>query len=281
MQNPDAAKALADILIHRFGGDRFAPVEMNPSTAETLGRMAGRGSCREFTNDEVPRETVRMLCAIALSSPTKSDLQQRDIILVTDAHQRALLAGCVADQAWIGSAPHLAIFCGNNRRQRQLHERSGIEFANDHLDAFFNAAIDAGVALSAFVTAAEAMELGCCPISGIRNQIDDVAELLGLPDHVFPVAGLAFGHPAAPPRISCRLPLATTLHDNRFSEAGWPGVVTAYDARRHGDYKRQRYVEAFGMRADYSWSEDKLRQYSRPERETFGAFVRRIGFKLD
>ena len=54
-------------------------------------------------------------------------------------------------------------------------------FANDHLDAFLNAAVDAGLVLMNFIRAAEAVGLGCCPISVIRNHIDEVAELLELP----------------------------------------------------------------------------------------------------
>ncbi len=38
------------------------------------------------------------------------------------------------------------------------------------LDAFFNATVDAGIALSAFSIAAEAVGLGCCPISAVRNE---------------------------------------------------------------------------------------------------------------
>ena len=54
--------------------------------------------------------------------------------------------------------------------------------ANDHLDGFFNAAIDAGIALQAFIAAAERIGLGCCPLSVIRNQIARVSDLLALPD---------------------------------------------------------------------------------------------------
>lgn len=63
----------------------------------------------------------------------------------------------------------IVVFCGNNRRQRLLHAWHGVPFANDHLDAFFNATADADTALGAFVTAAEALGLGCCPISAVRN----------------------------------------------------------------------------------------------------------------
>ena len=47
-----------------------------------------------------------------------------------------------------------------------------------------------------FIRAAEAVGLGCCPISVIRNHIDEVAELLELPDFVFPVAGMTAGYPS-------------------------------------------------------------------------------------
>ena len=38
-----------------------------------------------------------------------------------------------------------------------------------------------------------------------------MSELLGLPDHVFPFAGLALGWPAEPGVLNPRLPLAATV----------------------------------------------------------------------
>jgi len=274
-------KTVAEALNHRFMTDEFTPDA--PHHAEVWQSMAARGSCRAFLPETLDPALVRMLCAVALSAPSKSDLQQRDIILLNTKESRAALADLVPDQPWITGAPHIAIFCGNNRRQRDLHDRTGIAFANDHLDAFFNAAVDGGVALSAFVTAAEAAGLGACPISGVRNQVEAVAALLGLPDHVFPVAGVGFGTPARAPRMSARLPLDVTVHDTTYSETAWPDALPAYDAYRmgNGDYPTQRYPDSFGDAEIYGWSVDKARQYSQPERAGFGAFIRRIGFRLD
>ncbi|MEL6620090.1 MAG: nitroreductase family protein [Pseudomonadota bacterium] len=276
-----ATDSLTELLNRRFGAGTCRVVQIDGAGA--LEGMAGRGSCRQFTAEPVPRDLVRTLCAVALSAPSKSDLQQRDIVLLTDPDLRARIAGLVAGQDWVKDAPNIAIFCGNNRRQRQLHDRAGVPFANDHLDAFFNAAVDAGVALSAFVTAAEAVGLGCCPISGVRNRVDEVARLLDLPDHVFPVAGMAFGYPAGPSRLSFRLPLEVTVHENQFAETEVDDAIATYDARRldNGDYPTQRFEGQFGHKPDYSWSDDKVRQYSQPERDTFGAYVRRIGFVLE
>jgi nitroreductase/FMN reductase [NAD(P)H] len=273
-------------LQRRFGSD--APHLALPEDAPALHRqLAMRGVVRRFTREPVPYELLHRLCALALCSPTKSDLQQRDIVIVDDAELKrkilAPLAEGPAGQDWLADVPALLIFCGNNRRQRLWHEWSGKPFANDHLDAFFNASVDAGIALTAFVLAAEAAGLGACPISVIRNRAAEVSEVLGLPPHVFPVAGLGVGWPAVAPRQSMRLPLDITVHRNGYHEGDLRGAVEGYDRRREAaqPYRAQRAVEAFGKAEPYGWSEDKARQYAVPERADFGAYVRARGFKLD
>jgi nitroreductase len=248
----------------------------------TLSRMAAHATCRDFADRPVDPALIRLLCAVALAAPTKSDLQQRDIVVVEDSEQRRRLEALVPQGGWPRQAPALLVFCGNNRRQRQLHLWRGHAFANDHLDAFFNAAVDAGIALAAFVVAAEAVGLGTCPVSAFRNRAQAVSDTLALPDHVFPVAGLALGWPAGGAAISPRLPLAATVHTDRFDDGAIERQVAAYDARRTSlhPYAAQRGVAEFGEAPAYGWSEDKARQYARPERADFGDFVRRKGFNL-
>ena len=277
----DIQAELNNVLSARYSD---APVlEDTKTNSDLLRTMASRGSCRAFLDKPLPSECCEMLCAVSLASPTKSDLQQRDIVMLQSSQVRQRLSDLVSDQPWVAAAPMIAVFCGNNRRQRLLHEWRGIPFANDHLDAFFNATGDAAIALGAFVTAAEAVGLGCCPISGIRNEAKAVSDLLRLPDYVFPFAGLAFGYPAHAPAISKRLPLKVTCHIDSYQEDRLQQEVTRYDAERRQaqPYQKQRYVEDFGDSSDYGWSEDKVRQYSRQERENFGDYVRGAGFKLE
>ena len=278
---PDPRERLRRALAARFADGQFEPAE-GPGL-ESLAVLAGRGSCRAFTNEPVDADLIRLLSAVALSAPSKSDLQQRDIVLVTAPALRAKIDALVGGQAWVAGAPALLIVCGNHARQRLVHKLRGRPFANDHLDAFFNAAVDAAIALGALVSAAEAVGLGCCPISAVRNEAEAVSELLALPEHVFPVAGLALGWPAAAAEISPRLPLAATLHENRFEAELQAAAIEAYDRARAAaqPYAAQRYTEDFGVAEDYGWSEDKARQYAKPERAKFGAFVRAKGFKLE
>ena len=238
---------------------------------------------RRYTDKPVEPALLETLCAVALSAPSKSDLQQADIVIVSDKGQREKLEALLPDNPWIKAAPAFLVFCANNRRHRLLFEWRGRPFVNDYLDPFFNASVDAGIVLATFVAAADRVGLGSCPISAIRNHAQAVSDILELPDHVFPVAALGVGWPSFEGVMSPRLGLDVTIHRDRYDERGLKDKVAAYDRRREAvqPYKTQRYPDKFGLSQSYGWSEDKARQYSVPERADFGAFVRRKGFRLD
>ena len=275
------SESLADSLRARFGEE--VPIPEDAAASPTLAGIARHRTIRAFAARPVGPELVRLLAAVALSAPTKSDLQQCDIVIVQDAAKRAALAALLPDNPWAAKAPAFAVFCGNNRRQRRLHELRGHAFANDHLDAFFNAAVDAGIVLATFVAAAESVGLGTCPISAIRNHPDDVAAVLALPRFVFPVAGLCIGWPRHAGTLSPRLRLGATVHIDAHDDAALDADIAEYDARRNAGkpFDARRRDDLFGADAPYGWSEDKARQYALPERQEWGRFVRARGFRLD
>lgn len=272
---------LKSVLKARFGS---APaLSEAPKGVEVLAEMANRRVVRRYSDRPLDPALLDTLCAVALSAPSKSDLQQADIVIVTDKDQREKLQALIPENPWAAAGPALLVFCGNNRRHRLLFDWRGRPFVNDHLDPFFNAAVDAGIVLATFIAAADRVGLGTCPISQIRNQAARVAEVLGLPRHVFPVAGLGVGWPSFEGVMSPRLGLDVSIHRDRYDETGLKEKIEAYDRRRNETqpYKTQRFVEKFGEDPAYGWSEDKARQYSVPERADFGAFVRAKGFNLD
>jgi len=272
---------LLTVLRARFGS---APaLSEPPQGADVLADMANRRVMRRYLDKPVDPALLETLCAVALSAPSKSDLQQADIVIVSDKTQRESLEVLLPDNPWVKAAPVFLVFCGNNRRHRLLFEWRGQPFVNDYLDPFFNAAVDAGIVLATFIAAADRIGLGTCPISAIRNHAAKVSDILGLPQHVFPVAALGAGWPSFEGVMSPRLGLDVSLHHDRYDERGLKEKIVAYDRRRQAvqPYRTQRYTDRFGESADYGWSEDKARQYSVPERADFGAFVRAKGFKLD
>ncbi len=280
MTKHDPAKTIADALALRFG-ENFSIDESLPGFDE-LARIASRHVSRRYLDRGIDPALLRLLCACALSAPTKSDLQQADIIIVNDSDKRRVIADLIPDQPFIRTAPAFLIFLANGRRLPEISKLRGKPFPNDHLDLFFNATVDAALALATFSRAADAMGLGCCPISVIRDHCARVSELLALPKRVIPVAGMCIGWPAEAGHISPRLPLNCTLHTDRYDEGDLAGRIEAYDRRRAAIHPhRPRDPARWGTAQFYGWSEDKARQYSVPQRADFGAFVRKQGFCLD
>ena len=199
---------IADATRRRFG--TALPTPDLPGL-EALAALNGRSVCRRYRRDPVPEDVVRLLCATALSAPTKSDLQQATIVRLADPAKRAAVCALLPGSPWLAGAPELLVFCADGWRFRKLFERRQQPFVNEHLDAFFNATVDAAIALATFVSAAELAGLGSCPISQIRDRVAKVDALLELPDWVVPVAGLALGFPAEKEPLSARLALSATV----------------------------------------------------------------------
>jgi nitroreductase/FMN reductase [NAD(P)H] len=204
-------------------------------------------------------------------------------VRVRSPENRAAINALLSGSPWIAGAPEFLVFCGDGFRFRHLFDRRGVAFANEHLDAFFNAAVDGAIVLATFVQATELAGLGSCPISEIRNHATTISALLELPERVFPIGGLTLGYPASKEPMSPRLALDATVHVDRYRAERVDEELERYDTRRMRDrpYPRQRAVERFGTAERYGWTEEKLRQYADPQRADFGAFVRAKGFRLD
>jgi nitroreductase/FMN reductase [NAD(P)H] len=277
----DDIRAIEAALVARFG-ERLKVDRELPGLDE-LARIAGHRSQRYFQSRPVAPDLLKLLCACALSAPSKSDLQQCDIIVVSDSAIRQGIVATIPDMPWIMDAPVFLVFAGNGARLPEIAKLRDKPFPNDHLDQFFNAAVDAAIVMTTFIRAAEAVGLGCCPISAIRDRPHIVGDLLRLPQRVVPVAGLCVGWPAQEGEITPRLSLATTVVENAYGERSLAGEIDAYDRRRAQlrPYRRQRDVARWREAPFYGWSEDKARQYAEPTRTDFGSYVRGKGFRLD
>ena len=255
-----SSSQLAAAVQQRFGAALDVPAVPH---LEALLALSSRSVCRRYRPDPVPDSVVQLLCATALSAPTKSDLQQATIVRVADKEKRAAICSLLPGSPWLAQAPELLVFCADGYRLRRLFARRGVAFPNEHLDAFFNATVDAALVLGAFVSAAELVGLGSCPISQIRDHVARVDELLGLPEWVVPVAGLALGYPEAKEPMSARLAMAATVHEDRYDRGAVEKELDAYDRRRGKD-----------------WGGDKVKQYSKVMRDDLGAFAHRKLFRL-
>jgi nitroreductase len=281
-RSPDILATSIEASLELRFGERIA-VDTALDGLERIDTIVKHRVIRRYSDKPVDPELLRLVCACALSAPSKSDLQQRDIVIVENPKMRKAIADLIPDMPFIGKAPCFLVFLANGRRLPALSELRGKTFANDHIDLLFNAVTDAALALGSAVTAADALGLATCPISVIRDHAAQIGEWLGLPERVIPLAGLCLGWPSDQGRMSPRLPLAMTVHRDRYDEQDWVPLLDAYDRRREAiaPYREQRDPMRFGEVPHYGWSEDKARQYAVPQRADFGAYVRGSGFSTD
>jgi nitroreductase len=284
-----AALTVAELIELRFGQPATAGHDM-PAEG-TIAAILGRRSQRRYLNKPVADDLLTVLLACAQSGPAKSDLQQYSIIVVKDPTSLAALGEQGAHLDWASKAPLLLVFCGDVRRIRRLATIRGHDYSNDNVDTFMNGAVDAAIAFETFLLAAESVGLGCCGLSAVRFQIDKTSEVLGLPDGVFPVAGMAVGWPDDKrdrydiTATSMRLPPDVVVHRDRYDDTDLEAAIESYDQRRFQRQpilpEKQRHIEKYGALDFCPWSENVTRQLSLPERPGFRDFLTTRGIHPD
>src|SRR4051794_36933990 len=256
-------------------------VDISPFIRQVLGRK----TVRRYT-DRVPSDaTLDLVLAAALSASAKSDFQQASVLRIVDAERRRAIGDFFPAMPWIERAPVFFMFLGDARRLDRIGAMRGKPVSNGSLEGFFNAAVDATLVMQTFILAAESMGLGCCPISVIRNRVDEVAAICELPDRVFPVAGLCVGYPVEAGHVSMRLPRSVTFHVDRYDDSALERGIETYDRARDARHAmtrdQQRAPDRYGYADFYGWSEDKARQAASPEGAAFPIYLRAHGFTLD
>ncbi|MBY0330555.1 MAG: nitroreductase family protein [Acetobacteraceae bacterium] len=254
-----------------------APETVPPALATILDRRV----TRRYRAEPIPEPLLRTLLAAMQSAPSKSDLQQYSVIVLQDAQKIAQIARWIGGMDWIAEAPVFLLFCGDIRRGRRVCALHGRSHANDNVDTFVNATADAALAMGTMILAAEAAGLGTCPISYVRNHVEKIGPMCGLPEGVFPVAGLTLGVPEGSRNwLSPRLPQHLVVHRESYDDSGLEAALPAYDAARPP--ARPRYPEIHGPKPEGCfWSENAARQLSVPERFGLRTWLRQRGLALD
>jgi FMN reductase [NAD(P)H] len=273
----------ASAITHRFGDG--GPSADGAADNAFIHRVLARKTVRRYSATKPDESLIDLLVASALSASAKSDFQQASILRVSDPAKRAALGALFPAMPWIGVAPVFFVFLGDARRLQRIGELRGKPVENGTLEGFFNASVDAALALQSMILCAESAGLGTCPISVLRNEIDKVATILELPDLVFPVAGLCLGYPQGAGHVSLRLPRGVTTHRDRYDDGRLSQQIDDYDRRRDARHaipkEQQRANATFGESAFYGWSEDKARQAAQAEGAAFPPWLRAHGFTLD
>ena len=252
---------------------------------ETLKSILSRRSIRNFLNKPISKELLTLLLAAAQSAQSKSNLQQYSILVIQDQNIKNEISNLIGNTKWALTAPIFLLYLADIRRNIKITNDRGYEHKNNNVDTFMNGVIDAALSMQSTICASESLGLGVCPISMIRNIIEEVKVICKLPKGVFPIAGLALGWPDQKSNVSIRLSQDIVIHFDKYDEKDLIQKINKYDEivfkKDPIPENKQRHVDLYGVAKKGTWSENISRQLSVPERSNFKNWLKKNGFNLE
>jgi len=185
---------------------------------------------RSFTDQAVDNATLERIISTAYRAPTSVHSQQVSVIVTRDAQKRAQISKIAGGQPWIAKAPVFITFVLDMYKTRVGMKLAGNEqVAHQSIESLVAGATDVGIALGSVMAAARSEGLGIVPIGGIRLHPQALIDLLELPEHTFPVAGVVIGHVDVPSHHKPRLPLETFRHEEAYVTQGLEAKIDRYN----------------------------------------------------
>ena len=240
---------------------------------EVIRLLQAHRTIRSFTPSPLADEVVAEIVRCGQRAATSSNIQATTVVRVRDAGKRARIAEVAGGQAQVTEAGAFLVFCADLHRPARACALRGGAFVPGMTEHFLLATVDTALFAQNCAVAAESLGLGVCYIGAVRNDPQAVAELLELPDQVYPVFGMCLGHPAQAPEPKPRLPLAVVLKDDRYREDADQEGIQAYDLEL-----REYYRTRTGGRKDSSWSEEMRTVVGKESRPHMRAFLAARGF---
>ncbi|MBD3258521.1 hypothetical protein GF377_08820 [candidate division GN15 bacterium] len=231
---------------------------------QILEFLNSHGSVRQFTDQDVSSEDEATIIATAERSPTSSNLHAWSVIRTRDKATKKRLAELTGGQQHVAECPLFLIFCADLHRLELLARERDYAFNGEYVESFIVATVDAALAGSRALMAAQALGMGGVMVGGIRNKPAEVSDLVKLPNLVYPVMGMSLGYPVKPPKVKPRLPVEGLAFSEAYDESKITAAIAQYDETiAKLGYLRGREVEpdkypAFG--GAYSWSEHTARR---------------------
>lgn len=193
-------------------------------------------SVRQFLPQPIADAQLEQIVTAAQRASSSSNLQVWSVIAVTDADRKQRLSAALGGQPYIAQAPVFLVWVVDLARNAALIRANGVEPETlNNLEVTLMGALDVGIAAQNALLAAESLGLGGVFVGGVRNNPEAVVTELGLPEHVFPIVGMALGtpDPAEGTGVRPRLPQAAVLHREQYDPTQWEAAAATYE----GDYE--------------------------------------------
>ncbi|CAG8128504.1 unnamed protein product [Penicillium salamii] len=225
-------KTLSSLVEARYRDGQSSQRPLPDHLPQTLETILSHRSFRSFLPTALPTGTLEALVAAAQSGSTSSMMQTWDVIAIQDPSHKSAVAKLAGDQEFIRQAPLFLVFCPNLNRLANISQKYNQPAeALPNMDLFLMACIDASIAGQSAAIAAESLGLGICYVGAIRNNAQEMCEILKLPSNTFGLFGMAvgFGAESVYSELKPRLPMAEVCHSETWSEENQEAHVESYD----------------------------------------------------
>ena len=230
-------------------------------------------SIRKYKSEAVPEILLKQLVSVGQAAASSSFLQAVTIIRVTDPDKRAAFKEITGGQVYVEAAPEFLVFCADLSRPMRCCTEHGGSPSEGLTEHFIIATVDVALYAQNVAVAAESAGLGICYIGAIRNDAARSAELLDLPQQVYPVFGMCIGWPDQDPEVKPRLPMSVVLKENSYSIDGEAEAIAAYDEEMRTYYAtRSANIKIQG------WSEQMAGLLGKESRLHMRPFLESKGF---
>ncbi len=242
---------------------------MNP----TIEQLKSHRSIRKFIDQPVSRELLEELIRAGQGAATSSHVQAYTVIHVKNAENREKIAELAGGQSYVATCGAFLMFCADMKRPTEAAERTGARVVRGMTEQLLVASVDTALMAQNVAVAAESEGLGICYIGGVRNNPQQISDLLGLPDHVYPVFGMCLGYPAHQPDVKPRLPVEAILKEDSYSDDH--AQVEAFDATMHAYYQSRK-----GGNKESNWSNNLTPLFDTKLRPHMRDFLVKRGFEM-
>lgn len=244
---------------------------MNP----TIQLLKSHRSIRKFKNQKIPRTLLEELIRAGQCAATSNHVQAYSIIHVVNPENRQKISELAGGQLHVLEASDFLVFCADMKRSTEAAERAGADVVRGMTEQLVVASVDAALMAQNVAIAAESEGLGLCYVGGIRNDPAQVAELLKLPENVYPVFGMSLGYPDQDPEVKPRLPLETILKEDYYDDTGDESEIAAFD-----DTMNRYYMERKGANKSSNWSKELAPLFTTKLRAHMKEFLNKRGFGI-
>jgi len=179
-----------------------------------LDLVRSRRSVRQYTQEEVSRETIASILEAGRQAPSGNNAQPWRFIVVRDEGTKQRLYKAAGKQGFILEAPVTIAVVADPSAKMKPATRSSSSGQQVPTLAVIKAVRDTAIAADHMVMEAADMGLGTCWVAKFEQE--DIRPVLDVPEDCFVVALITLGYAAVKAEASSRYPLHEIVFNERY-----------------------------------------------------------------